>query len=329
MERMLKEVKKDEKWKKSIAEELNCDRKETRSKILEKFQKILHSSISNSLVEVDQNCENITFHSTANTFSFFKKLSNIFQCNLVVNELSIWTDVNLLKSCEIHLTKNNILCKINNAHRKEQLSIYKSLLLPNKMQLIPKEEQITDEDVKVLNNMIENKEEKRNNQPTPRTSSDLDSLIQICEEMQTKLLEEKVPVKSAPEKNRKRKHEKEKRHEEVCAKIFKKNINSISFKKETDVDLLISHLEEHLSHEIKTDLEKMVENIPKIKKTFDTIYNFVQVLEKTMRQIPKYKNEKTHEWKVCCKGCPIHCVPNWHFTYPTDRPTHDYHDKQN
>ena len=37
------------------------------------------------------------------------------------------------------------------------------------------------------------------------------------------------------------------------------------------MDLLITHLEEHLSHEIKTDLEKMIENIPKIKKTFDTI----------------------------------------------------------
>ena len=144
-----------------------------------------------------------------------------------------------------------------------------------------------------------------------------------------KLLEEKAPVKSAPEKNRKRKHEEEKRHEEVRAKNFKKNINSISFKKETDIDLLISHLEGHLSREIKMDLEKMVENIPKIKKTFDTIYNFVQVLEKTMRQIPKYKNEKTDEWKVCCKGCPIHCIPNWHFTNPTGRPTHDCHGKQN
>ena len=48
------------------------------------------------------------------------------------------------------------------------------------------------------------------------------------------------------------------------------------------MDLLITHLEEHLSCEVKTDLEKMIENIPKIKKTFDTIYNFVQILEKTL-----------------------------------------------
>ena len=142
-------------------------------------RKILHSSISNSLVEVDQNCENIMFHSTANAFSFFEKLSNIFQCNLVVNELSIRTDINLLKNCEIHLTKNNILCEINDADRKECSSIYKSPLLPNEMQIIPvtEEEPITDKDAKFLDNIIENKEENRNNQPTPGTATDLDLLI--------------------------------------------------------------------------------------------------------------------------------------------------------
>ena len=83
----------------------------------------------------------------------------------------------------------------------------------------------------------------------------------MCEDTQKKL-------------SRKRK-DKDKSEEEIQAKKFKKNIKSITFKKETDVDLLITHLEEHLSHEIKTDREKMIENIPKIKKTFDTIYNFV------------------------------------------------------
>ena len=152
-------------------------------------------------------------------------------------------------------------------------------------------------------------------------------LIQVCEDTQAKLkkekLEEKQTKKRKHEENtkeevKKRKHE-ENTKEEVNTKNFKKNIKSISFKKETNVDLLISHLEDHLSHEIKTDLEKMVENIPKIKKTFDTIYNFVQILDKTLRQIPKYRNEKTQEWKVCCKGCPIHCMPNWHFSNPTGR----------
>ena len=123
--------------------------------------------------------------------------------------------------------------------------------------------------------------------------------------MQAELKKEKLEEKQT----QKRKHE-ENTNEEVNAKNFKRNIKSISFKKETNVDLLISHLEEHLSHKIKTDLGKIVENISKIKKTFDTIYNFVQILDKTLRQIPKYKNEKTQEWKVCCKGCPIHCISN-------------------
>ena len=136
---------------------------------------------------------------------------------------------------------------------------------------------------------------------------DLDSLIKVCEDTQKKL-------------SRKRKHE-DKSEEEIQAKNFKKNIKSIGFKKETNVDLLITHLEEHLSREIKTDLEKMIENIPKIKKTFDTIYNFVQILEKTLRQVPNYKDKCTQEWKVCYKGCLIHCVPNWYFTNPTSQPT--------
>ena len=65
----------------------------------------------------------------------------------------------------------------------------------------------------------------------------------------------------------------------------------------------------------------MIENIPKIKKTFDTISNFVQILEKTLQQVPNYKDKCTEEWKICCKGCLILCVPNWHFTNPTGQPT--------
>ena len=78
MERILKELKKDEKWKLTIAEELNCNRKESKNKTLEKFQKILSSSIANSLVEIDKECETLTFWSTANAFTFFEKLSYIF-----------------------------------------------------------------------------------------------------------------------------------------------------------------------------------------------------------------------------------------------------------
>ena len=152
------------------------------------------------------------------------------------------------------------------------------------------------------------KETDEDSKPMERSlGEDLDSLIKVCEDTQNKL-------------SRKRKHE-DKSVEEIQAKNFKKSIKSIAFKKETDVDLLITHLQEHLSHEIKTDLEKMIENIPKIKKTFDTIYNFVQILEKTLRQVPNYKDEHTQEWKVCCKGCLIICVLNWHFTNPTSQPT--------
>ena len=110
--KMLQEVKRDEKWRNAIAEELNCMEKKVKYKIIEKFQKILTSSISNSLVEIDKVKESITFHYTANTFTFFEKISTVFQCNLIVNKLSVSSDVNYLKNCKIHLTEDSILCKI-------------------------------------------------------------------------------------------------------------------------------------------------------------------------------------------------------------------------
>ena len=139
MDKMLKEMERDEKWKTIISEELNCQPKETRRKVLEKFQKILASSLSNALIEVDKEEESITFHSTANAFTFFEKISLVFQCNLVVNELSVHSDVNYLKNCEIHLTEDNILCEISNNKIANQQQI----------------EEITDDDVTRLENILE------------------------------------------------------------------------------------------------------------------------------------------------------------------------------
>ena len=277
IDKMLQEVKRNEKWRNAIAEELNCMEKEAKYKIIEKFQKILTSSISNSLIEIDKVKESITFHSTANAFMFFEKISKVFQCNLVVNKLSVSSDVNYLKNCKIHLTEDNIFCEIKDTKvdkGKEQVRPHSET---KKMQsTMQKEERIMDADAAHLEDIIGSElvamvtaETCRDKKPMERSlGEDLDSLIKVCEDTQKKL-------------SRKRKHE-NKSKEEIQAKNFKKNIKSIAFKKETDVDLLITHLEEHLSHEIKTDPEKMIKNIPKIKKTFDTIYNFVQILEKTL-----------------------------------------------
>jgi len=303
VEKMLKEVKKDEKWKMNIAEELNCQKNEVKKKILEKLQKALTSSMSNSLLEIDEKYEHILFHSTTDAFSFFEEMSIIFQCNLDVNELSVRSNVNYLKHCSIHLTEDNILCEISTCQRNEEP--IKNILSREiaKTQLFPEEnESISSEDVKSLESFI-------TDEAKDESTEGLKSLVIACEETQAELAQEK----------RKRKHEN--LEEDTKTKNFKRNIQSIPFKKETDTELLTSHLNERLANEVKSDLEKMSENIPKIKKTFDTIYNFVHILDKTLRQIPKYKDEKTEEWKVCCEGCPIHCVPNWHFTNPTGRPS--------
>ena len=75
------------------------------------------------------------------------------------------------------------------------------------------------------------KETDEDSKPMERSlGEDLDSLIKVYEDTQNNL-------------SRKRKHE-DKSEEEIQAKNFKKNIKSIAFKKETDVDLLITYLED-------------------------------------------------------------------------------------
>ena len=257
--------------KRQKVEECHCRRtelygKKTKYKIIEKFQKILTSSISNSLVEVDKVKESITFHSTANAFTFFEKISTVFQCNLVVNELIVSSDVNYLKNCKIHLTKDNILCEIKDTKIykvKDQIHPHTET---KKMQPIMQKGEIMDADTTHLEDIISSepmatltaappKETGRDSKPMERSlGEDLDSLIKVCEDTQKKL-------------SRKRKHE-NKSEEEIQAKNFKKNIKSIGFKKETNVDLLITHLEEHLSCEIKTDLGKNDREHPQNKKDF-------------------------------------------------------------
>ena len=123
--------------------------------IIEKFQKILTSTISNSLVEIDKVEESITFHSIANAFMFFEKISTVFQYNLVVNKLSDSSDVNYLKNYEIHLTKDNILCEIKDTKigkGKGQVHLHTET---KKMQSITqKEEKITDADAACLEDII-------------------------------------------------------------------------------------------------------------------------------------------------------------------------------
>ena len=190
--------------------------KKTKYKIIEKFQKILASSISNSLVEIDKVKESITFHSTANAFTFFEKISTVFQCNLVVNKLSVSSDVNYLNNCEIHLTKDNILCEIKDSKvDKVKDQVHPHSETKKMWPITQKEEKFMDADAAHLEDIISNEptatalseETDGDSKPTERSlGEDLDSLIKVCEDTQKKL-------------SRKRKHE-DKSEEEIQAEIF-------------------------------------------------------------------------------------------------------------
>ena len=53
----------------------------------------------------------------------------------------------------------------------------------------------------------------------------------------------------------------------------------------------------------------MIENIPKIKKTFDTIYNFVQILEKTYDKFQTTKTNVHRNGKFAVKGAQYTVYP--------------------
>ena len=101
---------------------------------------------------------------------------------------------------------------------------------------------------------------------------------------------------------------------------FIKNLQSLTFGCENyDSKLLTSHLDMKLSKTIASDLQKFKENIPKIRDTFNVIFRFILILDKTLTKIPMYIDPEMKKLKICCEGCPIHCIGNWKFSKPVGR----------
>ena len=155
--------------------------RKAKRKVLETFQKILTSSLLNGVIKVDKTNESITFHTSTNAFIFFEKISAVFPCNLVVNELSVFSDVYHLKDCEIHLTEDNILCEIHDTKTPD----------PKQTETgSEKNENITDEDTSRLENILTDEPENGNliidvnstqNEEEGTSSAGLKSLIEVCE----------------------------------------------------------------------------------------------------------------------------------------------------
>ena len=120
--------------------------------------------------------------------------------------------------------------------------------------------------------------------------------------------------------NRKRKrdgHESKSRHKkkrspdentrnmEECLKIVA-NLEDLDMK-ESNMALLTEHLDKNSRGKMKSTMELMEENIPKIYDTFKVICKFTISLKKMLNHIPFKLDEKTGEPIILCGGCHLHC----------------------
>ena len=108
------------------------------------------------------------------------------------------------------------------------------------------------------------------------------------------------------------------RNMEQCLKIVA-NLEDLDMK-ESNMALLAEHLDKHARGKMKSTMELMEENIPKIYDTFKVICKFTISLKKMLNRIPFKIDEQTGEPIILCGGCHLHCVGNWNLPNPTGRP---------
>ena len=109
------------------------------------------------------------------------------------------------------------------------------------------------------------------------------------------------------------------RNMEECLKIVA-NLEDLEMK-ESNMALLAEHLDKHARGRMKSTMELMEENIPKIYDTFKVICKFTISLKKMLNHILFKLDETTREPVILCGGCHLHCVGNWNLPNPTGRPS--------
>ena len=382
---MTKELSTDNIWKQRLSEQLNCDPADVEEQVTNKYREIVESGIDSSVMKADRDIKNLTFQRTMYAYDFFEQLSTLFQCNLDINEATVQSNENYVKSCYIQLEDRKLKTKLRNVNREKTYTEENcSVRIKQETSVEENKFRITDKDADALEKYVVEAMETKSEPPAPKemlieaklecpsiinenipmksepltteeNSADYPNsefeekareMLKLCRESNTRKLFENVKVerKSLKRKMGEEEEEEEEEDEEINKEdgddndddddeeeqeikkrfdTFRSNVKSLNLRKGSKRKLLIQHLDETLPLELKTNLERFSDNIPKIRKIFETIFSFVQILEKTASQIPckELDTETGRHWKVCCKGCPIHCIPNWHFTNPTGRPS--------
>ena len=294
IDKLLKELLKHESWTHLIAQELECENREVEYKIIEKMKRIMDCHLKNNKIQIDQEGKHLIFPIFLDVASFLEEIHKSIMCDLNINELNYVSNINHPYKCSVTLSHDNIFCDIGKKIKEEK-----------EEQTV--EQLIKDEEIK---SKIFDKTEIDEEDP-------LKELLLKIDETVKELKSEPPSECNSPTANKKRRIDTDPEQN-----YFIENLQSLTFGGENyDSELLTNHLDDKLSKTITSDLQKFKENIPKIRNTFNVIFRFVLILEKTLEKIPTYVDPETKELKIRCEGCPIHCIGNWKFSKPIGRPS--------
>ena len=119
IDKLLKELQKQETWTYLIAQELECQNCEVEYKIIEKMKKIMDSHLQNNRLEIDKEGKHLIFPLFLDVASFLEEIHKCIMCNLNINELNYISNINHPYSCTVTLTHDNIFCDIEKKIKNE------------------------------------------------------------------------------------------------------------------------------------------------------------------------------------------------------------------
>ena len=228
---IMTEIEDDKNWKNTLASKFECEEKEIANKSINEMRNIMDLWIEKKDVITEENKGKILFETRTLANQFLSELTSLVLCNLTVNQLKIHSKDYFPKKCTVELSCNSIKSTIENETKTEE-----------------KEEM-------VIGSAIVKEELSCND-----IDFDLDGILDICEETRLNLEKEKTQKRSLDEDEDEGEIVKKKMKE----KHFGKNLRKLTFRENSDLNILMEHLDERLSKIIQNDMEKMKTNIPKI-----------------------------------------------------------------
>ena len=231
---IMTEIEDDKNWKNTLASQFECEEKEIANKSINEMRNIMDSWIEKKDVITEENKGKISFETRTLANQFLSEFTSLVLCNLTVNQLEIHSKDYFPKKCTVELSCNLIKSTIENE---------------------PPPNQKTKEKEEMVIGSATVKEEPSCND----IDFDLDGILDVCEETRLNLEKEKTQKRSLDEDEDEGEIVKKKKKE----KHFSKNLRKLTFRENSDSNILMEHLDEWLSKIIQNDIEKMKTNIPK------------------------------------------------------------------